>query len=141
MVCKFSSELLRLILNYKTSRLATGLNNIEITAMCIVWCFWMVAAWLPKVTYDVVESEDASVETVDDESTLTWVLTGSLKEKFPLSLIHPLSGVFVNMDNPLLNRTVDGLFNIGTVGASSVPTEEFYSALNKVINWLCLLFV
>ncbi|XP_057822835.1 outer envelope pore protein 16, chloroplastic isoform X2 [Cryptomeria japonica] len=43
----------------------------------------------------------------------------------------PTLGVFVDLGNPLLNRTVDGFMTIGTVGASRVIAEETYDALRK----------
>ena len=43
----------------------------------------------------------------------------------------PTVAVFIDMGNPLLNRTVDGFLKIGAVGASHVVVEEAYSALEK----------
>eukprot|EP00252_Welwitschia_mirabilis_P018596 TRINITY_DN4129_c0_g1_i1.p1 TRINITY_DN4129_c0_g1~~TRINITY_DN4129_c0_g1_i1.p1 ORF type:complete len:148 (+),score=25.44 TRINITY_DN4129_c0_g1_i1:151-594(+) len=43
----------------------------------------------------------------------------------------PTVGVMVDMGHPLLNRTVDGFFKIGAVGASKAIIQEGYHCLDK----------
>ncbi|KAG9454717.1 hypothetical protein H6P81_007621 [Aristolochia fimbriata] len=50
---------------------------------------------------------------------------------FSGSLTSPKVDVFVDMGNPLLNRTVDGFLKIGAVGASKVAAEETYHSIRR----------